>query len=82
MAHSTFRLFKEFQRKGKRPSSGISYQEFSAEAEKLNFNLGRTELESLFADLGGEYGGGISLQMLYSVLMGNDNDLTTAVWEQ
>jgi hypothetical protein len=82
MAHSTFRLFKEFQRKGKQPSSGISYQEFSAEAEKLNFNLGRTELESLFADLGGEYGGGISLQMLYSVLMGNDNDLTTAVWEQ
>ena len=68
MAHSTFRLFKQFQRKGKQPSSGITLEEFRAEAEALNFNLDPTELEALFADLGGEYEGGISLQMLYQVL--------------
>jgi hypothetical protein len=82
MAHSTFRLFKQFQRKGKQPSSGITLDEFRAEAEALNFNLNPTELEALFADLGGEYDGGISLQMLYQVLMGSDKDLATAVWEQ
>ena len=82
MAQSTFRLFKQFQRKGKQPSSGITLDEFRAEAEALNFNLNLNELEALFADLGGEFGGGISLQMLYQVLMGSDKDLTTAVWEQ
>lgn len=81
MAHSTFRLFKQFQRKGKQPSSGITLEEFTAEAEALNFNLNQTELEALFADLGGDYGG-ISLDMLYQVLMGSNADLGSAVWEK
>ena len=68
MAHSTFQLFKRFQSKGMQPSSGITLQEFRAEAEALNFHLDPAELQSLFTDLGGEYGG-ISLQMLYQVLV-------------
>lgn len=82
LAHTTFRLFKQFQRKGKQPSSGITLEEFQAETDALNFNLNPAELESLFADLGGEYDSGISLQMLYQVLMGSDKDLASAVFER
>ena len=35
MAHSTFRLFKQFQRKGKQPSSGISLDEFRRQRHQL-----------------------------------------------
>lgn len=81
-AHTAFRVFKGFQRKGAHPHDAIVLEEFKTACTNLNLGMQTDEMEALFIDLGGRTdAGGITLSQLYQLVMGSDKDLQTLVWE-
>jgi Ca2+-binding EF-hand superfamily protein len=82
-AHTAFRVFKGFQRKGANPHDVITLEEFKTACTKLNLGVQDDEMEAMFVDLGGRTdAGGITVSQLYQLVMGSDKDLQSLVWEE